>query len=142
MFHMFREGNPYDQYQPRKLRKDTDGCLAMGMPGAEYLEGNNGIMLANGGKEIQLLELREKLTTLNSPAAIREYLFFSEHPTLVVCIETCWTYLYLCAESSVNAAEALANTESAQSVQGWSMKKELDIQIVHSFYEEYENIIG
>lgn len=129
-------GNFFSGYQPRMLRKDQTGCLAMGMPEVD----SNRNTIANGGKSVDFDVYIENVTKICSSADLMHFLHNENSFSLAVCIESCWVYLYLAAERGWSQRETHASISDSISHR-WHMKNSIDESAVEKFFELYETEI-
>lgn len=140
MLEMFREeGNVFADYLPRKLRKDTSGCLAMGMPGVGISDRLKTQVFYNGGEEIEVLEYYRLVEAIDCPEKLINHLFKFDK-SMVADVERYWVYLYLLCESGYRNAKNLALSTQEQYAKRWGSAKEVDLSITIEFLKVYEQI--
>ena len=140
MSEMFREeGNPFVDYLPRKLRSDTSGCLAMGMPGVEHSDKLESQVFYNGGEEIDVSEYHQVVEAIDCHEKLIAHLFGFEK-NMVAEIERYWVYLYLLCEAGIRDASVLVSSTQEQYANRWGTAKEVDESIAKEFLNVYEKI--
>ncbi len=138
MSEMFKDaGNAFVDYLPRKLRKDTSGCLAMGMPGVEHSAKLQCQVFYNSGEEIDVSEYYRKVEAIHCPENLIAHLF-SFQKNMVADIERYWVYLYLLCEAGLRDASILASSTQDQYANRWGSSKEVDTLIATEFLRVYE----
>lgn len=127
-----------NSYLPRKLRNDTHGCLAMGMPQIET--SGQRFILSNGGVNIPIEDFLEAVQGLSSCADIFEFLYQSDIGQLFVTIEGAWVLCYICAERGLDQQETKQVFDAGHKQPFSAKSKAFDNAALETFFRAYKAV--
>ncbi|WP_086933606.1 hypothetical protein [Agarilytica rhodophyticola] len=129
-------------YSPRKLRKDTEGCLGMVMCGFDIdFDRIENSTLTPSDYSISVGNFLECINTLNTDGDIFDNLYKGALGKILVLIEGLWVYLYFANKLGYSIEKTLADVEENDAIQdsqqAWHLRKCVDIEAVELFNKLY-----
>jgi hypothetical protein len=131
---------PFDVYKRRKLIADTSGNLAMVL--TTFRDEADGFYMRSGGMNLEMREAGKLLDEVRTPESMMTLLCRTEFGRGIAMIEGVYAYLYLAAESGLDAGAILdqVNNDAALQpcIRRWGqLKRPFDRSLVSAFLTEY-----
>ncbi|MEM7672617.1 MAG: hypothetical protein AAF212_04680 [Verrucomicrobiota bacterium] len=125
-------------YLPRKLRKDSDGCLGMILCGIETCSSQiERSRIIPSSESIMISDLMVLINSLESDADLFESLYRGELKMFFALIEGLWVYLYFAFKlrfpKEKILAEIRSDPEISRIAETWRLKREVDRSLIDSF---------
>ena len=148
MTEMFKDNDSLAwDYLPRKLRKDSDGCLGMVMAGVDLsMDGIENCTLKSTKYPITIGYFVDHLDMLIDDRSIFNDLYGGTLDKMLAYIEGMWVYLYFAKKLNFTIEKTLDDVERQVAIkkhrQAWSLKKAIDADIVNYFNNYYEQTMS
>ena len=129
------------KYLPRKLQKDSIGCLGFGLASLEST--NNRRELYNGSTKFEVDEFIGLLNGMQSIETIFESLYNTKLHQFIVLVECVWVYIYLCFENNMSIVEVLNSLQDSEhrvKVIQCKLETEIDNKILKTYKNIYDQI--